>query len=311
MLDFSSVKHVRISPSGDVDKISIGGVVYWKKNSSKYKIMKDGVQLAEVTMSQLLRQVNSGAAQEDYGIGAQIIVPYTEPYNNTEYELPFNFGTFTAYGEGRLGLQAGYGVPLCDNMYYGHMENRQASKYFCRWENSVAYSWLNNTETADGKKTWEINSSLNKKAFPSCIPEDFTDVACMFKHGHDESTAIESKYFLLGAVNLCAVTGRFSPYISSNSNSYIQIETFYGDEGMIWEYWREKIGEPQGFNTRMDARKVVTLAKNATAIPIPNIANTYNGMVASTRAMIFLTNGNYQDAWSTEESKYLPACVIG
>lgn len=33
MLDFSSVKHVR-TPSGDVDKISIGGVVYWKKSSS-------------------------------------------------------------------------------------------------------------------------------------------------------------------------------------------------------------------------------------------------------------------------------------
>ena len=107
-MDFRSVTGLTI-PAGNVNKISIGGVVYWNKEisaGSKYKIMKDGIQIAQVTMSRLVKQVNSGAAQEDYGIGAQIIVPYNDPFNNTEYELPFNVGTFTAVGNKKLGLQA-------------------------------------------------------------------------------------------------------------------------------------------------------------------------------------------------------------
>ena len=94
-MDFRSVTGVTIPP-GSVSKISIGGVVVWNKaisDGNKYKIMKNGVQVAEVTMSRLVKQVNNGVAQEDYGIGAQIIVPYNDPFNNTEYELPFNQGT--------------------------------------------------------------------------------------------------------------------------------------------------------------------------------------------------------------------------
>ena len=118
-MDFRNIINVTI-PAGRVNKISIGGVVYWNKAISagnKYKIMKDDVQVAEVTMSRLVKQVNSGVAQERYGIGAQIIVPYTDPFDNITYDLPFNFGTFTAVGR-RLGLQAHYGIPSQNIVYY-------------------------------------------------------------------------------------------------------------------------------------------------------------------------------------------------
>ena len=118
-MDFRNITGITI-PAGRVNKISIGGVVYWNKAISagnKYKIMKDDVQVAEVTMSWLLKQVNSGVAQERYGIGAQIIVPYTDPFDNITYDLPFNFGTFTAVGR-RLGLQAHYGIPSQNIVYY-------------------------------------------------------------------------------------------------------------------------------------------------------------------------------------------------
>ena len=108
-MDFRSVTGLTI-PAGSVNKISIGGIVYWNKEISagnNYSIMKNGVEIAKVTMPQLVKQVNRGYAEENYGIGAQIIVPFC--YNlqkNYTYALPFNFGTFTAYGEGKLGLQA-------------------------------------------------------------------------------------------------------------------------------------------------------------------------------------------------------------
>lgn len=52
-MDFRNITGITI-PAGRVNKISIDGVVYWNKAISagnKYKIMKDDVQVAEVTMS--------------------------------------------------------------------------------------------------------------------------------------------------------------------------------------------------------------------------------------------------------------------
>lgn len=103
-MDFRNVVELTI-PEGSVAGIKRGNLSIWSKSTrNKYKILKNGSQVANITMSNFVKAIQNGAAQTDWGIDAQIVIPYTDPFDNTTYELPFNFGTFTAYGDGKLGL---------------------------------------------------------------------------------------------------------------------------------------------------------------------------------------------------------------
>ena len=218
-MDFRSVKSLTI-PAGNVNKILIGGVVYWKKSNNKYKIMKDGVLLAELTMQELVSQVNSGAAQEDFGIGAQIIVPYKDAWDGTTYDLPFNFGTFTAYGEGKLGLQVHYTVPIQVTPYSETKEETYLGKRnnFYSWKDSYAYKWLNAYATEHGI-TDNQGLFVGRTGFLGCLPEDFVDAMSTTTHGHEEDTTeateatlVSGKVFLPSATNMSCEIGDITTY---------------------------------------------------------------------------------------------------
>ena len=92
-MDVSKAKRI-ITPAGELKRILSGGVVIWQKETAnRYKILKNNIEVAQVTMSEFVKAIQSGAAQEDWGVGAQIVIPYHDPWDDNDYELPFNFGT--------------------------------------------------------------------------------------------------------------------------------------------------------------------------------------------------------------------------
>lgn len=295
-MDFRSVTGLTI-PAGNVNKISIGGVVYWNKEisaSSKYKIMKDGIQIAQVTMSRLVKQVNSGAAQEDYGIGAQIIVPYNDPFNNTEYELPFNFGTFTAVGNKKLGLQAHYGVPS-KNVPYGG---------YCTWYLSYFRRWANNSDISTLKGT----DYYGKRSFIESLPEDFTDffgthTVRATKVTTEPEEDADDKIFLLSVTQSHAL----GSYMVSDPSGAI--------EGTAWEYWKQKIGDNAQKYGYTNTNRIV-YAVNNTSLPVSTFTRT---LYASTNKYgittyyvhYFAERGYTSNSSPNLATRYLPACVIG
>lgn len=235
--------------------------------------------------------MNSGVAQERYGIGAQIVVPYTDPFNNTDYELPFNFGTFTAYGEGKLGLQAHYAVPTALKRY----GEKTYNSYYSDWKDSYIYSWLNNdTTTVDYRKDWHTDIS-----FLECIPGNFAETINSIDYGLTQDTAINTKVFLPGVVNSCASLEPVGNYT---------VHPFYGDD-IVWEYWQNKIGTPQKYGEYGRARKVSTITtRSSSHICLPNKIST----PLSYAQCAFNEDSGYFTSYSCDAAgTYLPACIIG
>ena len=302
-MDFRSVTGVTIS-SASVNKISIGGIVVWRKNANKYKILKDNVLIDEITIADLVSRVQDGSAKTDYGVGTQIIIPYHDPFDNNNYNLPFNFGTFTAYGENKLGLQAHYAIPTV-GVQYGTPVDNDSSKY-CTWSDSYMYKWLNsyNTEHEISHKDY-----VNKKGFLGCLPRDFTSAMLSTSHGNasypSASQEVSGKFFLPGAINSYAITGY------SNKDAYYDM---LGDgENAVWEYWRERIGttSPQtnsGQNANRISYKIDT--KQACNIRLPNIVHNSSSKYDSVATFNYLGMYSMSIASSTDVFS-LPACVIG
>lgn len=315
-MDFRNVTGVTI-PAGNVNKISIGGVVFWKKSNNKYKIIKDGVQLAEVTMSDLVSQVNSGVAQEDYGIGAQLIVPYTDAWDGVTYDLPFNFGTFIAYGQGTLGLQAHYAVPAQSTSYSQTQEETYLGirSTFYSWKDSYAYKWLNACDSEHGITDTPQGLFIGKNGFLGCLPEDFVDAMNITTHGREEDTAemteatlVSGKIFLPGATNISCEIGDIETYKYHNI-----ISAMAGDgENTVWEYWQNKIGHLQTIDEILSERRPRMIYNislyNDTNIPIPNRSYVVNYNYYTNT--VLTSEGRYLSN-SLNSVRYLPACVIG
>ena len=277
-MDFRSVTGLTIL-AGSVNKISIGGVVVWsKKNDGRYKILKDGQLIDRITIADLVSKVQDGSAQTDYGIGAQIVVPYHDPFDDNDYELPFNFGTFTAYGEGKLGLQAHYAVPNQEIQY-------KASTRLCEWKDSYICTWLNSD-------------------FLNCMPEDFSEAMISLKHGNTEETLVSSKMFILSLEASCA---------SLDKVTQASPQPFYSDN-MVWEYWSNKIGIPQKYNETNTAR-VFYKANGKSAdnyIIVPNYLYTFNDKgILLEKFMCMFSRGTFNTSVASSYFFVVPACVIG
>ena len=309
-MDFRNVAGLTI-PAGSVESIKIGNVTVWSKNANKYKILKDGVEVAEVTMSQFVSAIQSGAAQEDWGIGAQIVIPYHDFWTDKDYELPFNFGTFTAYGEGKLGLQVNNGVPT-QAVHYGEKEG---SINFCSWENSYAYKWLNAYNTSYGLENDSYYAG--KTGFLGCIPKDFSNAIIPTYHGY--SLTVLSKIFLLGLENLYISVNK-DVLVNSENNLKYYVYPMSGDgENVAWDYWKNLIGTSSPLEVPQSNSNII---KEKIDKSVGSSVNSYwctNKLKRTSQKNItgtFLqthinSNGTLEPINSMSTSIYLPACVIG
>ncbi len=298
-------------------------VSIFSPSSNKYKILKDNEQVANVSIVEFVKAVQSGAAQEDWGVGAQIVIPYTDPVSRTEVvDLPFNLGTFTAYGEGKVGLQAHYAVPYVDAPYSGP-DLTQPNAYkteidgYISWKDSIAREWLNSYNA--------VSDFPVADGFLAGLPEDFVRAIIPTNHGSTSDTVVSSKFFLPGATNLYAQTGTIG--------DYTVYDTVGDGESAAWEYWRNRIGTPapQSISTSVSERIVQGINHNdpnfigliIQMLPNKVYYSTAEEQFYSLAA--FTPEGSYLTYFNDNEGRYvnylisqypqrgnlLPACVIG
>ena len=299
-MELSNVKEI-ITPNGNLKKILRGDIIIWSKKSDlKYTIWKDGVLIDRVTMSQFVNKIQNGDAQTDYGIGAQIYVPYTDPFNGITYDCPFNFGTFTQY-PGKLGLQTHYALPSTAVSYGANAQQNSAQNYYhCHWQNSYMYNWLNTKGIVNN-----TNYGSNINGFLSCIPEDF--IATIQQISFMNTNC---KFFLLTNTQSCANTENDKRYVTAEKPDW---------EGEVWEYWQNKIGTPQEYYSTDTNRIVYSMANQSAAVSIttPSIlrikAHTSNGVAYPVKYYQYgFDNLGKSKALSAAAKNYFqPACVIG
>ena len=285
-MDFRSVTGLTI-PAGSVNKISIGGVVVWsKKNDGRYKILKDGQLIDRITIADLVSKVQDGSAQTDYGIGAQIVVPYHDPWDNNDYKLPWNFGTFTVYGEGKLGLQTHYAIPTTALVYCERTSEKNSNLDFSK---SSIFKWLNSHGT---EHNLSVTDYENKTGFLDCLPEDFIDATQTLFH----SDELEPKFSALSAL----------AYNVSSVSS------------VIWEYWLQRIN-----NTTVNMDNMLNTSRSAWKIYCIHDPSTSSAIMTSTRGGRTVNNQYYNYMYSFSDIgkfifkggdapyRYQPYCVIG
>ena len=280
-MDFRNVTGLTI-PTGSVNKISIGGVVVWSKNDGRYEIMKDGEVIDRITISDLVDKVQDCSAQEDYGIGAQIIVPYHDSWDDKDYRLPFDFVSFTAAGEGTVVLQSHYAIPTTALVY---CQRTSSTSSYCKFEQSSIFKWLNSHET---EHNLSATSYENKTGFLDCLPQDFVDV--MLTNTVTVSNVnYDCKFYVPHPNN----------YNAANVNS-------------SWEYWVQKVNNTQSLwntlNTTNNAWKIYCIHDHQTASPIMTNAwgssNNYYYMFSFTAAGKFVHQGG------DTLYRYQPYCII-
>ncbi len=305
-MDFRSVTGLTI-PAGSVNSIKIGNISVWSKSTeNKYKILKNDEQVAKVTMSNFVKAVQSGDAQTDWGIGAQIVIPYTDPFDNNEYELPFNFGTFEAYGDGKLGLQAHYGVPSTMKRYGANLSSTNNADTF--WNYSCFYSWFHNITTSNIAFSQWWGTTI---PFTDCIPEDFAHAVNYTSFG-----GRNNKFFILGIMNHFFT----NTLVTLNGKTYAP-QLITGDDGShIWEYWKNKLVTQKKFNDTHSSLKFRNVKSELVNIALPNplkgsgtstetSSSTIN--VGSVCMCVFSSAGKLTYSNFSGVRCCLPACVIG
>lgn len=301
-MELSNVKEI-ITPAGSLKKILRGDVVIWSKKASdlKYTIWKDGELIDRVTMSQFVNKIQNGDARFDYGIGAQIMIPYTDPFNGVTYDCPFNFGTFTQYPD-KLELQTHYALPSKKTAY--------GNSSIPNWEKSYIYQWLNTSGICSA------TGFSGKNGFLSCLPADFVNTLQDIPTGKSETP---SKFFLLTATQYNIETELVQvekPTNTSKGNNITCLDTEHEKE--VWEYWQNRIGSKQICLKSNNDRITYSISDNTPA----NISTITTGRrklykpgvsTQNTDGLYYLSvNGSCNIGSGTGNNfQYQPACVIG
>lgn len=247
-MDFSNVESIAIN-EGDVEKITnSANTIIWQSPSAKYRIVKNGTTVDTVRMSDFINKVRDGSVVTDYGYGSQIIIPYTDPVNNTEYELPFNFGTIQTFEKEDgsiftgLGLVAEYGLPT-SNIQFDAAEpsntdknrklagnNNWSLSNLRQWMNKSGLNWYTAQHIYDATPTTPNPTTVT--GFFDCLPSDFIDAVVPVKNITKGCTPVEN-----GA--LITTYDKFFPLSMSQANMKCT-DTRYGlndeTEGRYWEY---------------------------------------------------------------------------
>ena len=253
-LIFANVTDVRI-PQGDCIRIqeTIGGRIIWeKKKKGKYEIRKNGVEIDRVDIDTLQKKIGDGTAQSQYGIGAQLILTYTELYNygDHEYEYPMNFGTFRTFEKedgtsfNGLGLHAQYSVDVEQpyDLYagrsyvWGEVSTRD-------WMNSSGTEWVKKELHEETVQSPYLTETANRHGLFDAFPVDFINALVPVKVS-TRSTGVRNvsvtydRFFVLSFEEMNVSLSTWNA-----SLTYDNILPGAGCEGTVWEYWRQAFGD--------------------------------------------------------------------
>ncbi len=308
-MDVSLAKKI-ITPKGSLKRILKGDVIIWEKkdDSPRYGIYKNDVLIEEVTMDDFVSKVRSGYAQTNWGIGAQLRLPYKDPFDNVTYTLPFNLANFKG---NTVGLQAHYGIPT-KALQFGPYEARDSSdkNNYCRWKNSYIKKWLN-----DSNGTHGITGAgyKNVKGFLGCLPSDFVS-----KIKSTTTLGATQRVFLLSAAEYYAKATYTDPNTGSNASGKYTVEPT-DNTGTAWTYWINRM-KTQQLVHETRAERIYYHIKNRTYTPgiiLPVVASipthTTKGVIYRFCQKMYYFTGNGRLEYSypaTSTYNYFPACYI-
>lgn len=294
-MDVSLAKAIK-TPKGSLKRILKDDVIIWEKTDGpKYNIRKNGVSIAQVTMNEFVDAVRSEYAKQKWGLGAQLVVPYKDPFNNITYELPFDFVNFRS---GRVRLQTHYAIPSC-GLTYG----TTTSKYnnYCSFSGSYIRKWLNSRDTSHGIT---ISPYAGKRGFLGCLPSDFV-------------AKIDS-FVLPNAREVNADTEKFR---WRKSTTYVYDFSFdTSPTTAAWDYWANRITSPDRITGGNGLKRAVfpigisstkeTSASNAASI-VTTTKVTQSIVSGYTYYYLFGFNkGSSELANASSQYKYTPSCLV-
>ena len=297
-------------------------VIHVKEPPTRYAVRRDGVELIRLTLADLKKRVADRTLEETFRIGDQLILPWTDPYTDTEYECPLNFGTFRnftleddslAYG---LGLQTEYAVPPSGYIEFDHKESNSAdsgcqSYGNSRWSVSNIRQWLNAKGTpwysaqheADAEP---ISSYKYHKGFMDTFPADFIDILTPVKNvtqvsSDDNGGGLDTTFdtfFLLSTHEV----------FSNPSNRALSDDT----EGAYWEIWKKKTGLDDyqvgewttNANGAYNNKKIENHSSN-TSVWLRNVWND-----TTWKVWTMTDTGYFQGTYPSSTCRVTPACAV-
>ena len=303
------------------------GEIYGRRNGAwvkiinpSYEIRRSGTRIASLTPSDLKARIADGTLLNDFQIGDQLIVKWTDPATGTEYECPFNFGTLqnwtledgtVKYG---LGLESEYLLPVASIMFdnkepsnsdsnitkYGN--NRWKFSNIRQWLNASGENWFAAQHAADA----EPDTYNAYTGFLDTLPVDFVNALTPVQvktqahsvDGGGVDTTVD-KFFLLSTYEMNLAHRANANYTAAD-----------GVEGAPWDIWKQKNSGSlwtSANNTTQNAMRVKKNIENKTA-NVSWLRSAYLGH--SYGVWCVYSSGYFGASAASAARRVAPACVI-
>ena len=276
-------------------------------------------------LADLLAAIRGGTAATSFPVGTQVVVTYTDPVDNNEYELPWDIvsyrNVYTQDGVEHAAaiIQAHSAVPSSYAVQFDGPEpdnpdsNRKASGNN-RYMYSAVRQWLNSD--ADAGEWWTAQhsadaapdvASKNLPGFLKCIPASMAaalqPVMVQTATANVDSNVIDTTYdkvWLPSKDELYAV--------ADTTNSNINIS---GVEGPYWEYWKTRIGTSSPAsdnNSSANAKRLTYPVSNTSTASTVCLRSAYRSN--SSRVWVLHADGYLTTHNAPAGFRVAPACAI-
>lgn len=288
-------------------------------NGVEYDIRRDGEKIAAITMADLKARIAARTLTNNFQIGDQLIVEWTNPADGVKYECPFNFGTLqnwtledgaTKYG---LGLESEYLLPAVDIMFdnkepsnsdanrknYGN--NRWKFSNIRQWLNAKGAGWYKAQHAADAAPS----TYNNYPGFLDTLPDDFVDALTPVQvktqtqsvDGGGVDMTID-KFFLLSSYEM---------NLDHGANQYTAANNV---EGTPWDIWEQKNngGLWTSTNDANNAKRLKYGIENHTYTRLYWLRSAF--LYNSYGVWRVNSSGNFSGNGASDTRRVAPACVI-
>ena len=293
--------------------------IYVKDGPTRYAVRRDGNELTRISMADLKQKIADRTLEETFQVGDQLILPWTDPYNGTEYECPMNFGTiknFTleddspAYG---LGLQAEYALPVCGYIQFDSKEpsnpdsgprsygySRWSVSNIRQWMNARGKPWYSAQHEADAEPTYAVYKSISGllDSFPVDLLDVLTPVKNVTRAPSGGLDVTLDTLFLLSTHELFA----------NPSSDALDDDT----EGAYWRIWKLRTGLEDFQTTKSNdstqeayRRYKIENHSNSTSV---YLRNCYGNLPWKVWCMD--GSGCFSSDYPSLERRLTPACAI-
>ena len=316
--------YLKVGKPGDATTFDSSNTMVYS-NPEKYRPATDSTTTEDTTFTDIKAAIAGGTASTLYPIGDQVVVTYTDPVDNNEYELPWdivsyrNVTTQDGVSHPAMILQAHYAIPSTITVQFDGPEPDSSDSNRKRYGNnrymySAVRQWLNSD--ADAGEWWTAQHSSDRdpgslkylRGFLKCIPASMASALQPVKvktaTANADGNVVDTTY---DKVWLPSKEELYSVVDTSNTSVNIS-----GVEGPYWEYWKTRIGtnSPAADNdSSVNAKRITYEVDNTSAASYVWLRSAYRNRsyyvwFLSTSGTL-ITNSNVSGSFQVA-----PACAI-